>query len=444
MIAYLCNGAYEKFLGMLKHSFVRKTALLQAGSVSASLIQAGSGVLIARILQPELFGIYSLAFGLASLATLLVGSGFSDAAASLVGGAYARRDAEAISEALAYFLKIVAAASLVTVVILMALPFISEAFYGDYRIGGYAIIIAIAAMISSSYFSLTSISLQVTGNIRRLSSLMVSDQVVRYGLSLGLLAAGFGIAGAMTGHLLGALIIFFISVLIWRRVSRSDPMIPSLRGLSRRIWRVPFKKYFAFISWVAIDRNLSTVYMSLPIILTGLYVAVEEVTFFKLAFGFVNLSLSFLGPISVISNVEFPRFFEEDRSTVLKKFVKLSLYSSLLSLLITVVAIAVSAPVFRILYGESFLPGARYVAGLLVYGGFYGLGVGLGPMWRALNKVKLSIIINLAVLGAGIPLGLWLIREYGIWGSIAMVTIWLAVSHLVSFLVLVRSLAPNR
>jgi hypothetical protein len=69
-----------------------------------------------------------------------------------------------------------------------------------------------------------------------------------------------------------------------------------------------------------------------------------------------------------------------------------------------------------------------------------GIGVGLGPMWRAINKVRVSILINTLILVGGIPLGLWLIKNYGLWGSVIMVTIWFTVSHVISFIYLVRKL----
>ncbi|MDP2647652.1 MAG: hypothetical protein Q8P35_00170, partial [Candidatus Yanofskybacteria bacterium] len=67
-------------------------------------------------------------------------------------------------------------------------------------------------------------------------------------------------------------------------------------------------------------------------------------------------------------------------------------------------------------------------------------GVGLGPMWRAVNKVKISILINVITLAAGIPIGFWLIKNYGIWGSVAMVTLWYSASHFASFFYLKRRL----
>ena len=185
---------------------------------------------------------------------------------------------------------------------------------------------------------------------------------------------------------------------------------------------------------------MGNLFMALPVVLAGIYLAASEVTFFKLAFGFVNLALSLLGPISVLLNLEFPKMKVENATGLRTKFIKISLYSLGLSSLLTLGAIIIAPLAFKILYGVSFMPSVKYVAGLLIYGCLFGIGVGLGPMWRALNRVKISIFINVLVLGAGIPFGLWLIRLYGPWGAVMMVTIWFTVSHLASFSYLLKKL----
>src|SRR3989344_1808245 len=147
---------------------------------------------------------------------------------------------------------------------------------------------------------------------------------------------------------------------------------------------------------------MGNLFMVLPVVLTGIYVSAGEVSFYNL--------------------------------------VKVSLYGVLFSSVLTVGMIALSPIAFKLLYGASFVPGVKYVFGLLFYGALFGVGIGLGPMWRALNAVKTSIIINLFVLGFGIPSGLYMIRSWGLWGAVAMVTLWFTVSHLISFFYLARRL----
>lgn len=422
------------------NKFIWKTLTLQIGSFGGTIIQAIIGIFIARLLQPELFGIYSLAIGMAGMTSLILGMGIQEAASSLLGKAYARKDNVEIKNVLGFMLKITSLAALIVILTSAFLPTIANKLYSNSIIGVYAAIIVVATVFSSLLFTLTYSSFQVAGKVKSLSLLILSDQSLRYILSLIFVLAGFGVLGVVSGQLAGAIVIFIFSAFLFSRFVKKESLFPKLSHLFIIVKSASLKKYFGFTFWVALDRNMGNVYMALPVILTGIYVSSSEVSFFKLAFGYINLILSLLGPISILLNVEFPKIQIINREQLYNNFKKVSLYALGLSLLLALGAAVVSPIAFRILYGESYLPSIKYVFGLIIYGSLFGIGVGLGPMWRAINKVKVSILINSVILGTGIPSGLWLIKSYGLWGSVIMVTMWFSVSHLVSFVYLIRKL----
>ena len=432
--------SFIKVLNLRQHPFIRNVAMLQMGSFGGTIVQAVIGIVIARLLQPELFGVYSLAIGMASMTSLILGMGIQEAVSSLLGRAYAREDKAEIENILGFMLKITFLAALIVIVVSFFLPSIANGLYGSSLIGVYAAIVAVAAVLSSFFFTLAYSSFQVAGRVKSLAILLLSDQSLRYVLSLILVIAGFGVVGAVSGQLAGAIVVFVLSALLFKNFTKNEPLFPKLRRLISSARRVSIKKYFGFTFWVALDRNMGNVFMALPVILTGVYVTTAEVSFFKLAFGYMNIVLSLLGPISVLLNVEFPKIQIENREQLYKNFKKISLYSLALSVVISVGAAIVSPIAFKVLYGESYLPSIKYVFGLILYGSLFGIGVGLGPMWRAINKVKVSILINSIILGAGIPSGLWLIKSHGLWGAVIMVTVWFSVSHLISFIYLLRKL----
>lgn len=433
-------GLKEKFDYFQRNKFVHKTATLQAGSFSGTIIQAAIGIIIARLLQPELFGIYSLAVGMAGMTSLILGMGIQEAVSSMLGRAYAREDKGEIENILGFMFKITALAALAVLLISAFLPTIADKLYGNSLIGIYAAIVVVAAIFSSTFFTLAYSSFQVAGKVKSLGLLILSDQSLRYLFSLAFVLFGFGVLGAVSGQLAGAIIIFAVSAVLFARLSKNKPLFPGLRRLISSAVKADIGKYFKFTFWVALDRNMGNIYMALPVILTGVYVSASEVSFFKLAFGYMNLVLSLLGPISVLLNVEFPKIQVVDQKQLYGSFKKVSLFSLALSVVLAVGSALVSPFVFRFLYGESYLPSIKYVLGLVAYGSLFGIGVGLGPMWRAVNKVKISILINSVILGTGIPLGLWLIKSFGLWGSVIMVTAWFSMSHLISFLYLMKKL----
>ena len=430
----------EKIQYYRQHWFVRNVAVLQVGSFAGTVFQAATGIFIARILQPELFGVYSLSIGLASLIGLLLGAGMQDAVATLVGSAYAKNSEEELRDALAFLLKITFYAGIATLAVFFFVPSIARHFYDNPSIGWYAGIVLLGVFISSSFNAVVQLGLQVAGKIKTLSLIVFGDQFLRSGLSLFFVFLGFGVVGGVSGQFAGAAAIFICSVLIWAGFKRNHNIFPSLRDLFHRMGRVSVKKYLGFSLWVALDRNMGNLYMALPVVLTGIYVSTGEVSFFKLAFGYLNLVLSLLGPISVLLNMEFPKMQVQDANKLKSSFIKISIFGLIISTVLTLGAVAVSSITFKILYGESFMPSVNYVLGLVIYGALFGIGVGLGPMWRALNKVKTSILINLVTLGIGIPVGLYLIKTFGLWGSVIMVTLWFTVSHFTSFIYLVRKL----
>lgn len=432
--------SFIKVLNLRQRPFIRNVAMLQAGSFGGTIIQAVIGIVIARLLQPELFGVYALAIGMASMTSLILGMGIQEAVSSLLGRAYAKEDKAEVENILGFMLKITFLAALIVIVVSFFLPSIANGLYGNSLIGVYAAIVAIAAILSSFFFTLAYSSFQVAGRVKSLATLLLSDQSLRYVLSLIMVLAGFGVVGAVSGQLAGAIIVFMLSALLFKNFTKNERLFPNLRQLISSARKVKIKKYFGFTFWVALDRNMGNVYMALPVILTGVYVTTAEVSFFKLAFGYMNIVLSLLGPISILLNVEFPKIQIENKEQLYKNFKKISLYSLVLSIVLSIGAAVVSPIAFRILYGESYLPSIKYVLGLIAYGSLFGIGVGLGPMWRAINKVKASILINSIILGAGVPLGLWLIKSHGLWGAVIMVTAWFSVSHLISFFYLIRKL----
>src|SRR3989344_3582844 len=278
--------SFIKVLNLRQYPFVKNVATLQAGSFTGSVVQAGIGIIIARILQPELFGIYSLAISMASMTSLVLGMGIQEAVSSLLGKAYARKDGVEIENILGFMLKITFIAAVIVIVISAFLPNIAERLYGDSLIGVYAAIVVVAAILSSFLFTLTYSFFQVTGRVKSLAVLMLFDQSLRHILTLVFVVMGLGVAGAISGQLAGAIIVFVVSAILFINFTKRELLFSGLWPLLSVAKKVELKKYFGFTFWVALDRNMGNVFMALPVILTGVYVSASEVSFFKLAFGY--------------------------------------------------------------------------------------------------------------------------------------------------------------
>lgn len=416
-----------------QHRFVKNLAILQIGNFGTTILQGVCGIIIARLLQPQLFGVYAIAFSLAGLLVLLVSFGVQDAVTTIVSGTHAREDHAGTRGAFMFLAKMSFIIGLLSVVAAVIAPKLAGAIYHNPQIGWYAGILVIASFISNTFLNFSALAYQVVGKIKQMTALTFADQALRNILALSLTFAGFGIAGAMSGHLIGAVIMFFVSVIAWERLRKTQPMFPSVREFFTPSPDAHIRKHLSFSAWIALDKNIATLYNLLPVLMVALYVSTTEVTYFKISLAYVNLVLGLMGPISTLLNVELPRMREGDPSMLKKNFIRVSLYSLLCSVVLTAGALIVSPIALRVLYGASFVPGIKYILGLGIYGALLGIGVGLGSMWRAINKVKISILINTVTLGIGIPAGLYLISHFGVWGAVIMITCWFTISHLTSF-----------
>lgn len=422
------------------HHLVQKTATLQAGGALGTLIQAVAGVILARLLQPELYGRYALAFSVASISSVFIGSGMLDAVTPAVSRAWATGDSDALRRAVGFYGRFFVVCALVTMVIAAFLPAITGILYRNSSVGFFAVAIVVASMISTTLFSLTQLTLQVAGRFRTLAGLTLTDVIVRYGAMVGLVSAGFGVWGAVSGHLIGAGVLFGVSAVLYLRVERAFGIVPPLVSLTALARQASWRPLLGPTIQVLADSNIAMLFGALPVAMVGLHAAGAELAYFKLAFGYIILAMSVMGPVSTVMNVHFPSVQTTDPLHLRATFVRVTLISLALSAAITAVVLLISPFVFRILYGEVYLPAVQYVYGFAVFGAFFGLGVGLGPMWRAVNRVRISIIINLVTLGLGVPLGLWLIARWHLWGAVAMVTLWYTLSHAISFTYLLRIL----
>lgn len=432
---------------------MRDAITLQAGSMAGMFAQAVAGILIARWLGPELFGAYALAFSVAAVASIFLGAGAFDALIPHVMRAWASGERTHVRPVLAFIAKFVVLAGAVSLALGLVLPAVTARAYGSAAIGWYALVILAGGAVSTTFFSFASLAAQVTGRIRTLSLLTFGDQAVRFAWVLALVAGGAGVAGAATGHLAGALTFGVVSALVWVRISRrtndevrmvnGEVGWPGIGAVVRGAASVPLDGYVRETLWVMADRNLAMLFGALPVALTGLFVAAHEVAYFKVAFGYITLALSVLGPVSVLLNSRFPELQAREPGRLRAYFIRVTFWSVMLSAALTAAALAVAPWLFRFLYGPEYSAAVPYAFSFGLHGVMFGLGVALGPMWRALGKVKVSILINLITLGIGVPLGVALTRAMGVGGAVAMVTGWYLFSHSVSFTYLVRALGKR-
>ena len=136
------------FKNFIKISFVRDVGILQTGKFFSVFLSVIGSIALARLLQPELYGIYGLVFAFVGLVGIFTDWGGSYASLTLLAEAYAQKDKEAIKNILTYFVKItLLAIGILGILSIVFAPFLTDLIYQNSQVGQWARIILVAVFI---------------------------------------------------------------------------------------------------------------------------------------------------------------------------------------------------------------------------------------------------------------------------------------------------------
>jgi len=81
-------------------------------------------------------------------------------------------------------------------------------------------------------------------------------------------------------------------------------------------------------------------------------------------------------------------------------------------------------------YGQEFLPTVNLIYLLWPYALVSSLGIGLGALYRTINKMKVTILTNLIIFLITGPLIYWLIKSFFLTGMIISIILWALIPNL--------------
>ncbi|MCR4283787.1 MAG: oligosaccharide flippase family protein [Parcubacteria group bacterium] len=423
----------ERIKILPKVSFVRDTAVMQIGNGFSTFINVLASVAFARILLPEKYGIYSLVFALAGLFALFMNLGADRATLILFAEAYQKKDKKEVLNIFVYFLKISLIVSLgVWGLAIIIAPIVSIYMYGAPYVGELVRII-ILANILGIFYEMVSIILQV---MRKIKGYVFFDNVknllrILFGFAF---IFSLGVFGLMVGYLLASAIAMVLAIFIYSHLRKKYDLLPSFREIAANWKKVYIKNYFRFGFLIAINQNVSRLYGILPVLLLSLFYPTETVGYFNIAMKYVSLPLVFLSPVSQLLAVRLPQLKAEKNPLFARNFFKASIMSGAIALLLIIPAIILAPFLVELFYGKEYIESIKVIYWLSPFTILSGLAVGIGPLFRTLNKMKEVIMINSLVIILGLLPGFYLIKNYGLFGMAAITVVWFAASDLLAFI----------
>lgn len=400
------------FKNFIKISFVRDVGILQIGKFFSVFLGAVGSIVLARLLQPELYGIYGLIFAFVGLVGIFTNWGGSYASLTLLAEAYARKDKEEIKNILTYFVEItLLTIGTIGILSLIFAPFLTDLIYRNSQIGQWARIILLAVFIGI-FYNLLIIVLQSIRKIKKLTVLESFNKAAYFVFPVGLLWAGFGLAGVIWGQFISSFIFLILSLWLYFSLAQKKGYLPSFKEIFLNFKKIRIGKYFKFGFLIAVDKNISRLLALLPVLLLGYLASPAEVGYFKIAFAYITIPVMILSPISRILNVQLPKSKTYGLKILKNHFFKTALYSGFIAILLVIPFILLSPFLIKLFYGSEYassIPLTYYLSVLTILSGFT---VGLGAFYKTVNKMKISIIVNICYVILMILLIFILVKFY--------------------------------
>jgi O-antigen/teichoic acid export membrane protein len=218
-------------------AFLRALGVLQVGSLGLTASGFLASVVLARALGPPGYGAYSLVMSIGTTIGLLRRLGQDYAATTHLAEGYVAGDRRASHDALGFYVFVSVATSLVVLppAILVA-PWLGSRLFGSEELG-----LPLQLYLAQGFWAVASgwtvIALQGSRRLGALVSFENATSSMSYALPAVLALAGVGVVGVFYGQVAASLIACGVAILLYERLSRSDP--PPTEGRRPRARRRP-------------------------------------------------------------------------------------------------------------------------------------------------------------------------------------------------------------
>jgi O-antigen/teichoic acid export membrane protein len=404
------------------------------GNFLTTLISAIGVVVVARLLGPEGYGIYTLAVLFPSIVQGFVGFGVYTGVTRYAAFHYAKGEAD-----VARRMTVNGIAFLLFFGVLLSIITYFSAEASSNLIFHRPELVGITQVASGVVFAQTVMQAAVSallgrGSMPLVSVTNVTQSILRFGIATALVLVGFGAFGAVVGHLASVFIAGALGLLLLFS-SKSANASNSIGIFSSDIRIMISYSFPFFVGAVAVALSIQYVYIILASIGTN-----ASVGWFQSA---VNVTSAITVTASAVTQALFPAFAhldgaKADTGLAFRYSVK---YMGLVISPTIFFLIGAASPLTLSLYGPTFSPAAFYLVILslsnlptvmghaLLAQYFNGIGkTKLSLVFNVANAVSLSILAPLLALsfGLGIPglvysilisnafaivLGLWLARS---------------------------------
>jgi stage V sporulation protein B len=348
----------------IKNQSLSKVALENSSySLVLNLILKFGGliftVLIARILMPELFGIYSLALSVVTIVITFTDLGLDNTFLRYFSDALGKRNKPQARTYFKYLLKIKSfLLAFFVLVIIISARFISYNIY-DKPLLFFALIFSCLFIVMESLTNFFGGIIIATKNIKSLPILALLNQIMKILLSLlaiSIVKYEFKIPALFIAFAISGGIYLFLIFLISYKKDKE-----SLVGSTVDIDKKSVNNYLKFMAIASLSLAF---FGSIDILMLGKFVAVEYLGYYRAALSLVITIASLFS----LSSIFLPVFTQISGQRFRRGFHKTLRYILILSIPATAGIIFISKYIIKAVYGNEYILGSAsiYFLSLLI------------------------------------------------------------------------------
>ncbi len=317
--------------------------------ISNSIAKLGGMIftifILARLLGPELFGIYNLAFSVIAIFLVFTDLGISTAVTRYVSEALGRKNKQKARSYFKYFfkLKVFVALFAMIPILLIAKP-LAYNFYQKPLLF-LPLIFASFYIVISSIASLPQVFLYALKDLKKLPKIQLLEQTSKILLGLGaifLFTYNFEVPGIYLAMAISSSFVFLYSSFI---VLKKDKSL--IIGKRTKIEKPKILKYTGFVALSSISLVF---FASIDTLMLAKFVESAFLGYYRAALGLV-LSI---GALISTRAILMPVFTQIHKGKLERAFDKVSKYNLMISIPATIGLLFISKTLIPILYGSDF------------------------------------------------------------------------------------------
>jgi O-antigen/teichoic acid export membrane protein len=352
----------------------------------SQLILLISQIILARLLEPEDFGLIGMLAIFIGVSQAFIDSGFDNALIQ-------KKDVNQTDYSTVFYFNI-AIGFLLYILLFVAAPYIADFFRQPLLVNLTRVVCIILAVNSFGLIQLVKFKIEM--NFRAIAQVVVIANFLSAFVGIGMALLGYGV-WALAGQIMG--IYFFRTVLFWVKSSWRPSLVFSVES---------FKQMFRFGSKLLLSGIISQTFENIYLMVIGRMFSATALGFYSQAKKLQQVPVTTLA--QVVGNVTYPAFskIQDDNEKLKQGFRKLIKLLVFVNFPLMLGLAVIAKPLLVLVLGEKWLPSVPYFQLLCIAGMIYTLHAsnlnilkvkGRSDLFLSLEIAKKLIVVVAIIIG---------------------------------------------